>query len=117
MGNRAEDEAIRRLDFVRQVERGQAKLTGYATRLVESLTDKERAILRQRLSSIPLERGDRKALEDILGKEGTDESHNDSNLPVRQTAVEQDQGEGLAQAAPQSRRRHRRNWLPARKTD
>ncbi len=118
MSNRAEDEAIRRLDFVRQLDRGQARVSAYATRLVEGMTDRERAILRSRLGTMPLEPSDRKTLEDLLGKEGTtDESHDHPDLPVRQATLDQDQSQGLAQAAPQSRRRHRRNWLLARKTD
>jgi hypothetical protein len=118
MSNRAEDEAIRRLDFVRQVERGQTQIGVYVTRLVESLTDKERAILRKRLGTMPLEPSDRRALEELIGKEGTtDESHDHPNLPIQQAALEQDQGQGLAQAAPESRRRHRRKWLLARKAD
>jgi DNA-directed RNA polymerase sigma subunit (sigma70/sigma32) len=71
MGNRAEDEAIRRLDFTRKIERGQAQIGAYATRLIESLSDKERAVLRKRLGTMPLEPTDRKTLEDLLGNGGT----------------------------------------------
>ena len=71
MSNRAEDEAIRRLDFARQLDRGQAKIGAYATRIFEGLSDKERAILRKRLESMPLEPTDRKALDELIGKEGT----------------------------------------------
>jgi len=71
MSNRAEDEAIRRLDFTRKIERGQAQIGAYATRLVESLTDKERAILRKRMGTMALEPSDRRALEQLLGTEGT----------------------------------------------
>lgn len=118
MSNRAEDEAIRRLDFVRQIERGQAQIGAYATRLLEGLTDKERAILRKRLGVVPLEPTDRKTLEELLGKEGTtDESNNHSDLPVQQAALDQNQGQGLAQAAPQGRRLHRRKWVSTRKAD
>lgn len=118
MSNRAEDEAIRRLDFVRQLDKGQAKLGAFATRMIEGLTDNERAILRKRLGVVPLEPTDRKTLEELLGKEGTtDESNNHSDLPVQQAALDQGQGQGLAQAAPQSRRLHRRKWVSARKAD
>lgn len=118
MSNRAEDEAIRRLDFVRQIDKGQAKLGAFATRMIESLTDKERAILRKRLGVVPLEATDRKVLEELLGTEGTtDETNDHPNLPVQQAALDQGQGQGLAQAAPQGRRLHRRKWPSARKTD
>jgi len=118
MSNRAEDEAIRRLDFVRQLDKGQAKLGGFATRMIEGLTDNERAILRKRLGVVPLAPTDRKTLEELLGKEGTtDETHDHPNLPVQQAALEQNQGPGMAQAAPQTRRLHRRKWVSARKAD
>lgn len=118
MSNRAEDEAIRRLDFVRKVERGQAQIGAYATRLVESLSDKERAILRKRLGTMALEPSDRRALEELIGKEGTtDEASNDSKLPVQQAALEPDQRSGVAQMPPQGRRLHRRRWVSARKAD
>lgn len=70
MGNRAEDEAIRRLDFARQLDRGQAKIGAYATRIFEGLSDNERAILRKRLSAMPLEGRDRKTLEELIGPDG-----------------------------------------------
>jgi len=118
MSNRAEDEAIRRLDFVRQVEKGKANLDAYATRMIEGLTDTERAILRKRFRVVPLEPADRKTLEQLLGKEGTtDESHDHPDLPIQQAALEQDEGPSVAQTAPQGRRLHRRKWVSARKAD
>lgn len=118
MSNRAEDEAIRRLDFVRQLDKGQARIGAFATRIVEGLSDKERAILRERLGTLPLGPTDRKALEELIGKEGTtDESHDHPNLPIQQAALEEDQGSSVAQAAPEGRRRHRRERVSARKAD